>query len=123
MAPLKRRLKKRATAEDNRVSTFRVELKIVWNAQKQFVDAANELQQQAGDAEAWLAESILHNSKVEEGSLVALNKPAHRQRQVTESVKTAEDALRRLFETSRRVEQFEGKAQILKPHIIETVKL
>lgn len=58
---------------------------------------------------------------MEESAKPALEKRAHTEPQVARLAKTAEDALRRLNDSSRRVELLEEEARILKLQFIKIV--
>lgn len=69
-----------------------------------------------------MAESFRRLTEVEAGAKLAVEKQGDPELQVARSTRTAEGALRRLTDSSRRVELFEEEALGLKSQLGKTVK-
>lgn len=89
----------------------------VQDAQKQSVETAKVSNKRATNTALQLATSLLRNMEFEKNAKVATNKLIDMQRQVAGSVEAANDALKRLAETLKRVGLLEEEAQVLKPKL------
>lgn len=115
------RNKKSTSFTEKRVIALEAESKEAQDTQIRSIDEVEKSRKRATDAATKLAESVRRLTECEESGKLVTKKWADMGLQVARSAETADDALRRLADSSRLVELLEKEAQGMKSQLRKTV--